>query len=148
MLTALVVMPPELSFVRVTASTVGQMGEGTLEAPTVEMVQTEPSPMPASTSATGQAKAGTFEASAEIAVVGEVYVFVPPTPTAIRQTVPKEVLLQEGSVLPSDSIGPCHVLVWVGGEPHAWGGPRIRWGKRQNPKSVFFVLDDKEEVRD
>jgi hypothetical protein len=69
------------------------MGEGALEAPMVEMVQIERSPMPASMSATGQAEAGTFEASAEIMVVGEMYVPVPPTPIAIRRTVPKEVLL-------------------------------------------------------
>jgi hypothetical protein len=92
-LTAQVVMPPELSFVWVAMSTVGHTGEGALEAPMVEMVQTEPSPMPASTSATGQAEAGMFEASVEIVVVGEMYVPVPPTPIAIRRTVPKEVLL-------------------------------------------------------
>jgi hypothetical protein len=36
----------------------------------------------------------------------------------------------------------------VGSEPHAWGGPQIRWDKRRHPKSAFFILDDKEEARD
>lgn len=29
-----------------------------------------------------------------------------------------------------------------------WGGPRIRWADRQDPKVMVFVLDDKAEVKD
>jgi hypothetical protein len=56
--------------------------------------------------------------------------------------------LRERPALPDDGEGPSRVLVLEGGEPHTWGGPRIRWAERQNLESVFFVLDNKEEVRD
>jgi hypothetical protein len=53
-------------------------------------------------------------------------------------------LPRERPASPGDGEGPSRVLVRVGSEPHTWGGPQIWWVKRQNPKSTFFVLDNKE----
>jgi hypothetical protein len=61
---------------------------------------------------------------------------MPPTPAGTRQTISEEALPHEGAASPD--------VVRVGGEPHMWGGPRIRWAKRKNPESAFSVLDDKE----
>ena len=39
-------------------------------------------------------------------------------------------------------------MVRQGEEPHAWGGPRIRWASRQDPGGAIFVLDDLAEEKD
>lgn len=84
------------------------------------------------------------EASTKNVAMSQVSVPVPPTPTATGWTVPKEALPQEGSASPGVRAGPSQALVWVGSEPLAWGGARIQWAERQNPKSMFFVLNDRE----
>lgn len=40
------------------------------------------------------------------------------------------------------SVGSLLPLVWRGGEPHAWGGPRICWADRQDLRAMVFVLDN------
>jgi hypothetical protein len=67
-----------------------------------------------------------------------------PTSAATGQTVLEEALPRERPTSPGDGEGPSWVLVRVGSEPHTWGGPQIWWVERQNPKSMFFILDDKE----
>lgn len=66
----MVVTPLELSFMRVTAAAAGRTEGGTLEAPVMETVQPEPSPMPAAASAGGRTEAGTSDASAENVAMG------------------------------------------------------------------------------
>jgi hypothetical protein len=71
-----------------------------------------------------------------------------PTLTATGQTVLREASSRERSTSPDDGEGPSWALVCVGSESHTWGGPLICWAERRNPKSAFFILDDKEEARD
>lgn len=144
-LPVMVVTPPELSLGQATTAMVGRTEENALEAPAVETAQPGPSPVPAATSVMGRTETGT---SAEDVVTGRVPVPMSPTPAATRRTVLEEALLQEGSASPGVGVRPSQSLVQVGDEPHAWGGPRIRWAERQNPELTFFVLDDREEAKD
>lgn len=45
-------------------------------------------------------------------------------------------------------VVPSRTLIRTGGDPHAWGGPQIRWADQQNSEVMFFALDDVAEERE
>ena len=45
-------------------------------------------------------------------------------------------------------VEPSRSLVWVGGDPHAWGGSEIRWADRWEPGATLFSLDAATEERE
>lgn len=53
-----------------------------------------------------------------------------------------------GTANASGNEGSSRSLVPVGGDRHAWGGPRIRWADRRDPKATIFALDDEAEVKE
>lgn len=102
----MMVAPPELSFAQVVMAMTGRMEEGAPVAPTVEMAQSEPLPVLAAMSAMGQIEVGTFEASVENMVIGQVSAPVPLSLTTTERTIPKEALSQEGLASLGVGAGP------------------------------------------
>jgi hypothetical protein len=126
----MVVALPELLFVQVVTAMIGQMEDGALKAPTVEMAQPEPLAVLAAASMMGQTEAGTFEAFVENMVTGQVSMPAPSSPTTTGRTVLKEALLQEGLASLGVGAGASQALVWASGDLHVREGPLLRWVDR------------------
>ena len=60
----------------------------------------------------------------------------------------KELLPQEGSAPLGIDTEPSRSLVWVGGDPHEWGGSQIRWADWRDSGVMLFALDDATEERE
>jgi hypothetical protein len=43
---------------------------------------------------------------------------------------------------------PIQFLVWMGGDPHVWEGPRIQWADWQDPGAMLFILHDVTEEKE
>lgn len=51
-----------------------------------------------------------------------------------------------GTVDASGGENSSRSLVREGGDPHVWGGPRIQWADRRDPKATAFALADEVEA--
>lgn len=138
-----------------TASTWEQIEEGASGAPMVdvarpgatatsqaETAQPKPSSAQADASKTGRTEEDAPEVSLANVVTGQASASMPLAPSTAGGAVPEEVRAQEGSAPLGVGTEPSRPLVRVGGDPHAWGRPWIRWANWQDPGAMLFVLDD------
>ena len=86
--------------------------------------------MQVAVSVAGRTREGTLEASLEDVAIGQASAFTSPAPSTTEGPTPEELLPQEGSAPLGIRMEPSWSLVWVGSDPHVWGGSQNWWTDR------------------